>query len=619
MRYRHADGEIAAVNHDGTRAALTTPNSVAVWDLGTGKMLVRLVNPDHVQARKPVGTESAPAIACVFAPDGKRLLTADGSGPIRVWDATTGKWMGAVATPSKDDEPRLTGYADYQGRVTELMECPGGECWLVRADRNFVFAMNRRDFSMTYRGVESADILAHNGNCSDWVSHYPVDALYEELNVVGRKFVGEVKDGVTAAALSPDGRLVAGVGNTVKLWKLQGGLEIHLKDPPWKGGLAGSVAFTPDSRTLLVAGRDSDRVARWELVKGERLPDLHANRGGVHALAISADGKVLVTTGTDRVIRRFDLTTGKELSGADGFAGRVVVAMAPDGRVAACGDRAGAVRVWADSFKESPGTLSRGGSPIGYLTFSADGKHLAAVHADCSARVWEVGTSKVPLVLPTPQSIKGITTHNLPFVRFSPDGNRLAASIMGGGVWAWDATTGKVEWTHRPQEMSEYTPWGGPVFTPDGKEVLLGMDFAQIVRLDASTGEELKRITIAGIERWDVADLAITPDGRFLAAHTYHNASRLVLIDQVTGRTRWRLDFDSKQTIREIAFAFEGKKLITTHNDGRLRVWDCATGKPAFELVDPAGPLGTLAVSADGTRAITETASPSALIWSLSK
>lgn len=619
MRYRHAEGEVAAVNRDGTRAALASSSSVTVWDLGTGKILFRLESPDHVQARKPVGTESAPAIACAFTPDGKHLLTADGSGPIRVRDATTGKWVRPVSTPTKDEEPRLTGYDNYQGRVTELMECPGGECLLVRSDRNFVFAMNPRDFSMSYRGVESADILAHNGDCTDWVRHYPVDALYEELNVVGRNFVGEIEDGVTGAALSPDGRLVAGVGDRVKLWKLQSGLEIQLKGEPWKAGLAHRVAFTPDSRTLLVAARNSDRVACWEMVTGKRLPDLHANRGGVHAFALSADGKVLVTTGKDRVIRRFDLTTGKELAGADGFAGRVSVAMSPDGRVVACGDRAGVVRVWAEPFTEAPGTFHPGGSPIGCLTFSANGKHLAAVHADLSARVWDIKTGKETVVLPAPMSLKGTSTHNLPYARFSPDGKRIAGSIMGGGVWAWGATSGKVEWTYRPPEMSEYVPWGGPIFTPDGKEILIGMDYAQVVRLDSSTGKERKRGTVSGVERWDVASLALSPAGRFLAVHTYKNDNRLVLIDQKTGQARWRLDFDTKKTIRGLAFTTGGKHLITTHNDGRLRVWDAAAGKLAFELVDPAGPLGTLGVAEDGTRAITEAASPSALIWTLAR
>src|SRR5690606_10143632 len=128
----------------------------------------------------------------------------------------------------------------------------------------------------------------------------------------------------------------------------------------------------------------------------------------------------------------------------------VVVAMSPDGRVAACGDSAGVVRAWEEPFTGSPRTLCVDGPAVGSLAFSADGKRLAAVGADCTARVWEVETGKEILALPAPEGIEGASSRNLPSVKFSPDGRVLAASLMDVGIWAWEVESGKVGWVYRP-------------------------------------------------------------------------------------------------------------------------------------------------------------------------
>src|SRR5688572_4917065 len=69
-RYRPTEGSPAALAPDGRRLALTAPGAIVVWDLDSGRPAYRLDRPSARKDRPP---------AAVFTPDGKHLLTADGS------------------------------------------------------------------------------------------------------------------------------------------------------------------------------------------------------------------------------------------------------------------------------------------------------------------------------------------------------------------------------------------------------------------------------------------------------------------------------------------------------------------------------------------------------------
>src|SRR4051812_45019736 len=73
-----------------------------------------------------------------------------------------------------------------------------------------------------------------------------------------------------------------------------------------------AVAFSPDSKTLVSGG--SDRLAKlWDVATGSVRADLAGHGGKVLCVAASPDGKLAATAGDDRVIRLWSTADGASL------------------------------------------------------------------------------------------------------------------------------------------------------------------------------------------------------------------------------------------------------------------------------------------------------------------
>jgi WD40 repeat protein len=109
-----------------------------------------------------------------------------------------------------------------------------------------------------------------------------------------------------------------------------------------------------------------------------------------------ADGKTLLTSGSDRVLRFWDVATGRQtrtvkLQGKAG-PGRLVT-LSPDGKLLAAQDN-GVLVLWeVDSGKELK-TLPAPKANVSYLYFSPNGKILAVGRSDWRVSFWDWETEK---------------------------------------------------------------------------------------------------------------------------------------------------------------------------------------------------------------------------------
>lgn len=258
-----------------------------------------------------------------------------------------------------------------------------------------------------------------------------------------------------AAALSPDGKFlgVLSYASTLNLYTIANGKEygqISTGDDQMSGAFG--VAFNPDGKTV-ATGRFCGRgVTIWDLANGKSLRTLgdDAKPKGFTPFGrspIAINGKTLAIevgvfnnnqlTGT--VLKRWDLSTGKELSTAKGPSGAGSFLLTPDARMAAwTNSSTREIRLWDLANDKEIRKLEGTGQA---RVFSPDGKQLAGRDPERVLFVWDTTTGKLLRKY-------GDAPANQPLnfradvAAFSPDGKRLAAGV-GGEVHQWDVASGK--------------------------------------------------------------------------------------------------------------------------------------------------------------------------------
>ncbi len=253
------------------------------------------------------------------------------------------------------------------------------------------------------------------------------------------------------------------------------------------------------------------------------------------------------------------------------------VAISPDGKTLASG-YGGTVRLWDVSTGRQSGELTGHGNMVGWLAFAPDGKTLASSDETETVRLWDLATGKARATVQPGQVVRG--------VQFTGDSQTL---VLGGqGVKLWDVVANQeVATLGESDKGSSYV-----AVSPDGTVVAAsGADEVRIWMRDGSEWHEAPPLTGVG---W-YPPVAISPDGKLLAIG-YHG---LRLFDLPSRQERPALQGHTG-AVYAIAFAREGKHLVSGGQDRTVRRWDVATGKQQACIANP-GPVYGLALTPDAS------------------
>ncbi len=255
------------------------------------------------------------------------------------------------------------------------------------------------------------------------------------------------------AALSPNGKTLAVVtyASVLNLYNAATGKKLR-QIRTGKDQLSGAfaVAFTPNSKGVMTSKFQGRLVVYWDVASGKTLrtfgdPGEGPFPFGRSALAISSTGKVVASevyqskNGQVRTtVKRWDVSTGKELSLAKGSGGRTPVVFAADGKTAAWDDgKTGTPLLWNLEADKPLRQLEGKGRA---LVFSADGKLVAGRDSNRAVLVWDVQTGKVLHKFAAPPSNPLLSRDYA--MAFSADGKRLATAD-NGSVQQWNVISGK--------------------------------------------------------------------------------------------------------------------------------------------------------------------------------
>jgi WD40 repeat protein len=427
-------------------------------------------------------------------------------------------------------------------------------------------------------------------------------------------------------AFFPDGRRLATCSDdgAARVWDLAtrrvvAGPFWHPKGAPgdWNPGNARgyyTLAISPDGRTLVTAGSDK-RAVRWDVGTGNTVGSPLQHDSWVLKAVFTRDGQRLLTATRGGTLHAWDLRTGRGTDLPPQGAGVDGLALAPDGRQFATGTGFGVVRLWDTASLRPAGPVYRYPVGVTALAFSRDGCRLAVGMEDGGIQVVELP--------PSPEAAPPAPVGDeVCALQYTADGDRLMAGTLRGGVRWVEAATGLTLEGRlmNPDEMAVECA----ALSPDSRSLVMG-------RWAGPEGFWHGRVEwwdpAAGVRRGETPDqpapigvVVYSPDGRrlFACGNRLDLEGGAALWDVATGK-RLRPLLRSLAPVHVLQAAFDpgGRVLLLACSDGRARLWDTESDSE----VDPDRPLAhagavmACAFDPEGRRALTGCQDGTARLW----
>jgi cytochrome c len=298
-------------------------------------------------------------------------------------------------------------------------------------------------------------------------------------------------------------------------------------------------------------------VASWLLAIGTANAQLRGHGGPVRALAVSPDGKILMSGSFDTSAIRWSLARSAAedvLRFHDGAVNAVVLLR--DGAAATGGEDA-RITIWNPGERMPRTVLEGHQAPVVALAASGDGRLLASASWDHTARLWPVGGGAPRLFAGHSQNVNGIA--------FTPDGQAVVTAGYDATLRIWPLSGDDT-----PLIAVLPTPLNAVAIAPDGEIVTAGAD-GKIYVLSAD-----RRSDIAA-ESAPVVAIALSGDGRRIAAASVRGS--ITVLDRVARRIERTL-IGPGTPVWSVVFLPDNRTLLAGGADRMIRRWDTVTGEP---------------------------------------
>lgn len=531
--------------------------NLLLWDISTGEKIRTFTG--HTDGINVV----------TFSSDGRYALSGSDDGTLRLWDIERGVeirkfeghsyWTSSAAF-SPDGKYALSGGGDNIVRLWEIST-----------------------------GKKVKDFKGHSGS-------------------------------VSSVAFSPDGKYVLSSSRdgTVKLWDISVGkivrtFVIHSKVGRLRDSEVKIAAFSPDGR--YVFGSSKEILKCWDIKTGAEIRQLRKYSDAVSIVAISFDGKYVLSTSddNDRKLQMWDINTCAEIRSFTGLSlnGVSSVGVSHDGKYALAG------AIWdvstGEPLKDFPGSLD---SDV-LKALSSDGRYALSGSSDGLFRLWDVQKNMEITRFKEPSD-------TVRAVAISPDNRYALSGSDDRTIKLWSLNTGKRIRTFKGHTQGVLGLGVSSVaFSPDGKYALSsGGD--QTIRLwNINNGKQSR---ILGNPRFvsffsfafknaDIASsVAFSPDGRYALSGSADTT--LKLWDLNTGK-KIRTFKGHSSPVDSVTFSSDGRHALSGSSDKTLKLWDINTGKRIRTFIGHSGEVKSVAFSRDGRFALSCSEDKTAIIWDI--
>jgi len=286
-----------------------------------------------------------------------------------------------------------------------------------------------------------------------------------------------------------------------------------------------------------------------------------------------------MTCSSDGSLGVWNLQTGKHIANwQDGESDVFSIALSVDGKKVVSGSGDGAVRLWNMETGNILAKWTGHTRPVRSVCWNRDGERVLSGSWDGTTRVWDMETGNTILEIITGLSDVYTATFSPNSTLIATGGrtSRRSRSPDDEFIKIWDANTGKLVAILKGHTERVYCL----AWTADGRKLISGSWDDTIRIWDTSTWQQL---AVSTAHTGSVHDIAISPNGRILASASFDNTARLWNFEngQAIG-----LPLQHPNHVNCVSFSTDGKLLASGCNDNNAYTWDISAIIKDAGLID---------------------------------
>jgi WD40 repeat protein len=324
--------------------------------------------------------------------------------------------------------------------------------------------------------------------------------------------------------------------------------------------------------------------------------------GAVLSVAISGDGRFVVTGSNDSTALLWEAATGREIRRFNGHSAHVYsVAINGNGKYVVTSSIDGAVILWeaetGRKIRSFDGRSLTGSSAV----ISNDGKYVLLGSVEGPAFLWDVMNQEAPREL---RGFSGIPTS------ISDDGRLGLIADKSKTFRLVDVQAGKELRQYRSRS-GEFVP---AVMSSDGTTVVtIGQSESEALLWDVGSGRQIQKFRFDQKDSYEIGSLAISNNRKYVVAASYN---RMQVWEAVSGHTLRKFDGDPVLGLK-LGISSDGKSIVVGGASNLTRLFDVESGREAQRFDGYSEEVSHLAVSGDGRYLVTGNTQSKARVWGL--
>ena len=360
------------------------------------------------------------------------------------------------------------------------------------------------------------------------------------------------------------------------------------------------VAVSPDGRYVLSASWDTT-VKVWELSSSQEVRTLKGHTSHVTGVAVSPDGRYVLSASRDHTVKVWELSSGQEVRTLRGHTDSVDgVAVSPDGRYVLSASRDHTVKVWELSSGAEVRTLSGHTHYVAGVAVSPDGYYVLSASHDQTVKVWELSSGKEL------RTLSG-HTNSVTGVAVSPDGRYVLSASRDHTVKVWELSSGA-----EVRTLGHTDSVQGIAVSPDGRYVLSALDDDTVKVWELSSGKEL--CTLSG-HTDSVRGVAVSPDGHYALSASWDTT---VKVWELSSGKELRTLSGHANSVNGVAVSPDGCYVLSASHDQTVKVWELSSGAEVRTLSGHTHYVDGVAISPNGRYILSASSDATVKVWELS-